>query len=60
MDVFTHCINITITSFTMFSLVHLTRPFLLEIDYELAMKLGKLPKVVNVWNLQKDEILNGQ
>lgn len=39
----------------MFSLVHLTRP-LLEIDYESTMKLGKLAKVFNVWNLSRDEI----
>ena len=35
----------------MFSLVHLARPLLLELDYESAMKLGKLAKVVNTWNL---------
>jgi hypothetical protein len=50
-DVFTHCVNVTITGFSMFSLVHLTGPLLLEIDYELAVKLRKLAKVVNAWNL---------
>jgi len=47
--------NIAITSFPMFTLVHLTGPFLLELQYEPTMKLGKITEVVNLWNLQADE-----